>query len=73
MRKLLSGFTLLLACLAVYAQAAMDEGASSVPSETEGVVWILLAVFAFFVMIGYFTWRLIKSEQKRQLESKKPD
>jgi heme/copper-type cytochrome/quinol oxidase subunit 2 len=72
MGKLLSGTTLLLACVTVYAQAK-ETAAASASSDTEVVIWVLSGVCIFFVLVGYFTWRLIAGERKRQPDNEPPE
>ena len=73
MGKLLSVTTLLLACVTVYAQALKETAAPSASSDTEVVIWVLSGVCIFFVLVGYFTWRLIVGERKRQVDNKPPE
>jgi divalent metal cation (Fe/Co/Zn/Cd) transporter len=73
MRRLLSGIILFPASFSVIVQAAMEVEPSSPPSETALIVWVLVGVFIFFVMVGFFTWHLIKTERKRQLENKQSE
>lgn len=73
MGKLLSGTTLLLVCITVYAQALKEPAAASASSDTEVIVWVLSFVCIFFALVAYFTWRLIAGERKRQLSNKPPE
>lgn len=73
MGKLLSGTTLLLACFTVYAQALKETEAASASSDTDVTIWVLSIVCMLFALIGYFTWKLIAGERKRQLDSKPPE
>ncbi|MBM3356716.1 MAG: hypothetical protein FJY54_03205 [Betaproteobacteria bacterium] len=73
MRSLLSGIRLFLAFLSTHVQAAAGETSGSPPSDTVGVIWVLVFVVIFFGMIGYFTWSLISSERKRKLKDKQPE
>jgi hypothetical protein len=73
MGKLLLGTTLLLACVTVYAQALKETAAASASSDTEVTIWVLSGVCLFFVLVGYFTWKLIAGERKRQLDNKPPE
>jgi heme/copper-type cytochrome/quinol oxidase subunit 2 len=70
MRRLFTAIVAFTACLVADARAAMEAGPGSPPSESGLVIWILVAVFAFFVLVIGFTWYLIKSERRRQLEHK---
>ena len=72
MRSLLSGMSIFLAFLSAQVQAAAGEASGSPPSETVGVIWVLVFVVIFFGMVGYFTWVLISNERKRRLEDKQP-
>jgi hypothetical protein len=52
-------------CLAAHARAA-ETAPAAVASDGDTIVWILAGIFVFFVIVGVFTWRLIKDERKRQ-------
>ncbi len=65
MGKLLPGIAFPLGCLVAHARAA--ESAPAVPSsDSDIIIWILAGIFVFFVIVGVFTWQLIKGERKRQ-------
>lgn len=73
MRRLLCGIVLFPASFSEIVQAAMEVEPSSPPSDTVVVVWVLVGVFIFFVIVGFFTWQLIKTERKRQRENKQSE
>ena len=73
MARLLSGVALFLVCALAYAQGIVQQEEQSPPDETMLLVWILTGIFVFFAGVGLFTWHLIKSERKRQLEKKPPE
>ena len=68
MGKLVSASALLLACFTVYAQALKEPATANGSSDAEVIVWVLFFVCIFFALVGYFTWRLIAGERKRQLD-----
>ena len=73
MGELVSAGALMLAWSTVYAQALKEPAAASTSSDADFIVWVLFFIGIFFALIGYFTWRLIAGERRRQLNNKPPE
>ena len=73
MYQLLLGVTLFLAYLLAYAQASENGNPASQVSDTDIVIWVVLGIVVFCAITGFYTWNLVKSERKRQLQNKQPE